>query len=144
MWGRNLCFKIYHDEGEYQLLSDTHPLTAKLYYFSPFVRVITTVTREILLLVLDVFNNMFSFAFINELAKSMLGCSISVYYLHICTIAAFANRMVVQYFQAPFDETKIVAETLKPNKSEENEDRSKISNAGNGQQRPDIRQNIKR
>jgi hypothetical protein len=142
MWGKNLCFKIYRDEGEYKLLSKTHPLTARLYYFLPYTRAITAVTRELLLVGLDVFNNMFSFAFINELAKSMLGCSISVYYLHICTIAAFLNRMVVLYFQAPLDETRIVAENLKPKKSKVHEDSPKTSNERVGQQRPGIRQNI--
>ncbi|MDC3180942.1 hypothetical protein OAT84_02230 [Gammaproteobacteria bacterium] len=113
MWGKNLCFKLYHESSITKPLDRQYPSVAKWYWYSPLTRAVTAIIRELCLVGLDFFNNLFSYAFINQLAMHIIGCTIPLYYLHICTLAAFANRMVVQYFQAPIDERSIVSDAFK-------------------------------
>jgi hypothetical protein len=137
VWGRNLCVNA-HDSDRPVKIDHRYPILSRLFYYKPSSRKALNLVRELALTVLDFFNNMFSYAFINELAILLTGFSVSIGFLHLCTLASLANRLVIFHLQSPKDEAIVSdsfdrwAMTTNPQQIGKNENQTKKYNPSRG------------
>ena len=117
LWGYNVC-RYLHQENPKQTVDQNYSWFTKFYYFSAQSRRVLNYMREIALTILDVCNNIFSYAFVNQLSMALIGYSVSIYFLHLCTVASFMNRMVIFHFQSAPDAEAIVSKDFSKRQAE--------------------------
>ena len=104
LWGFITVRFIYNDQAnqeemESNYVIDNYPWFVRFFYMPPAVRRLSSCVKEVVLCVIDFFNNKLTIGLINSILRPLLGVSLPLFVLNLFTVFYGLNQVVIRYFQ---------------------------------------------